>query len=280
MRAIDSRVAAAAGIQPQIHVLEQQFGREGHLVERQVGQHRRLVAGVHRTEHRIVDAFQEDVARYARLLGQHGDLAQVLDDHAEHGVVRDLPDPRELALAHPDDLARHDLQDRLHALVQRAPARGHHQQLARLGHLGVARHRRTQVRHAHRLEPGADFGRAFLGDRRAVDHDLGFGRAAEQPRVCEQHLLEVLGGGHHREHALAAGQLLHGRDHLCAVLDQRLALAAGSVPQVHAMPRLEQALDHGLAHAPQSDPSDAVVHGLASCVGSKLRAAAPRERTL
>ena len=108
-------------------------------------QHRRLVARVHGAQHRVVDAFQEDVARDAGLLGQHGDLAQVLDDDAEHGVVRDLPDAGQLALAHPHHLARHGLQVGLDRVVQRLGAGRHLQQLAGLGHLGVARHRRAQV---------------------------------------------------------------------------------------------------------------------------------------
>ena len=102
----------------QVHVFEQQLGREGHLVKRQVGQHRGFVAGVHRAQHRVVDAFQEHVARNTGFFSQHRDLAQVLNDHAKHGVVCNLPDPRQLALADPHHLAGHRLQEGFDLVIQ------------------------------------------------------------------------------------------------------------------------------------------------------------------
>ena len=102
------------------------------------------------------------MARDAGFFGQHGDLAQVLNDHAEHGVVRDLPDPGQLTLTNPHDFARHGLQAGLDLVIQRFGAGGHLQQLTGLGHLGIARHRAAQVTHAHGFKALANLNRAFL----------------------------------------------------------------------------------------------------------------------
>ena len=48
------------------------------------------------------------MARHAGLLRQDGDLREVLDHDAEHDVVRDLADARQLALAHVGDAARRE----------------------------------------------------------------------------------------------------------------------------------------------------------------------------
>ena len=103
------------------------------------------------------DGGDEFGARDAGLLREHRDLAQVLDDHAEHGVVRDLPHTRQLALAHPHAFARHGAQIGLGQVVQSLGTRGHDQQLARFGHLAIARHGGTQIGHAHGFQALAHF---------------------------------------------------------------------------------------------------------------------------
>ena len=56
----------------------------------------------------------------AHLVGEERDLDQVLDHDAEHDVVGDLADARELAVADVGDALRRDLgQDRRHRLAGR-----------------------------------------------------------------------------------------------------------------------------------------------------------------
>src|SRR3954468_4993102 len=128
----------------ELHVLEQQLGCEGGG-EIEIDQRRRLVAGVHRAEHAVVDRGEEDVARDAGLLGEQRDLAQGMDDHPEHRVVRDLPDARQLTLADIHRRPAERREQRLHRVVFGLRPRGDDQQLAGLGHSGVARDRRAEI---------------------------------------------------------------------------------------------------------------------------------------
>jgi hypothetical protein len=72
--------------------------------------------------------------------------------------------------------------------------------------------------------------------------------------------MEIIGGRHHGEHDIAVRQVLFAFHDDGAVLGQRRSLGRGAVPDTDTMARLEQSLDHGLAHATQTDPSDAIAH--------------------
>ena len=194
--------------------------------------------------------------RDAGLLGEDGDLAERLDDHAEHGVVRDLPDPRQFALAHVGGAAAEHLEVGLGQLKKLLRPRCHHPQQAGLRHLAVAGHRCAEVAHAEFLALRADFGRSVVRDRRAVDYDLGMLLSRQQTALAEQHLLQVRGGRHHGEDDVAGAKLGYLAGDLRAVLRQRLGLRASAVPHRHVALRLEQARGHRVAHAPHADPAD------------------------
>ena len=79
------------------------------------------------------------------------------------------------------------------------------------------------------------------GDGRAVDHDAGPLGAGEQAAVAEQHLPQVVVGGHHDEHDIAAGQLGDRARGGRAAPDQRGQLGRGAVPHPHRHARVDQA---------------------------------------
>ena len=80
-----------SGTQAQVDVFTQQLRREGD-VKIQIRQRRRFIRGDHRTHHALVEEVEEGMPRHAGLFGQHRDLAEVLDHHAEHHVVTNLGD--------------------------------------------------------------------------------------------------------------------------------------------------------------------------------------------
>ncbi len=93
-------------------------------------------------------------------------------------------------LAHPHHLARHRLQVGLGLVVQRLGAAGDHQQLAGLGHLGVAGNRRAQVGHAHAAQANPAQG---------VCHSLSFVlRVAVVAAFAEIDPVESAGKSHFR----------------------------------------------------------------------------------
>src|SRR5687767_9371590 len=108
----------ASGLETEIEVLAQQLRREGD-VEVEIDERGRLVAREHGAHHALVQELEEGVARHPGLLGEDGDLAEVLDHDTQHDVVADLRDARELAFA---DVARahaHHVEVRPRGLVRR-----------------------------------------------------------------------------------------------------------------------------------------------------------------
>src|SRR5687768_1267746 len=134
----------AARVEAQVEVLAQELRREGD-VEVEVDQRRCLVAREHRAHHALVEEVEEGVARHAGLLREDGDLAQVLDYHAEHHVVADLGDASELALADVARAGAHHVEVRLRLLVRRLRARDDEGQLPCLDDLCIPADRRRQV---------------------------------------------------------------------------------------------------------------------------------------
>jgi hypothetical protein len=61
-----------------------------------------------------------------------------------------------------------------------------------------------------------------------------------------------------------------------AVAGERLGLAARAVPHAHAVAGGEQPLDHGLAHAAEADPSDAIRHSCVVLLRVKIQLAMAR----
>ena len=66
------------------------------------------------------------MARHAHLVGQERDLDQVLDDDAEHDVVGNLADPRELAVADVGDAAWREHLDQRRRGLAGGFRTGHH----------------------------------------------------------------------------------------------------------------------------------------------------------
>ena len=249
-------VPFAAEREPEIEILAQQLGRKGRgPVE--IDQRRRLVLGEHRAHHAVVHERQERVARHAHLVGEQRDLDQVLDHHAEHDIVCDLADARELAVAHVGDTLRREHLDQRHRHFGVGLGTGHHgRQFAGLDHLGVAGYRRGQEAYAAFGQPLADGGGFLDRDRRAIDQHLRLLGAAEQAIFAEDDLFDVLAGGDDREHHVATGEIDRLVDDLAAFGGQRLGLGAGAVPDRHIMAGLKQALGHRRAHAADPDPAD------------------------
>ena len=197
------------------------------------------------------------MARHAHLVGEQRDLDQVLDHHAEHDVVRDLADARELAVADVGHALRREHFDQRHRdLGVGFRARHHRRQLAGLDHLGIAGHRRGDEAHALLGQPLADVGGFLDRNRRAVDQHLRLLGAAQQAVLAENDLLDVLAGGDDGEHHVATGELDRLVDDLGALGGQRLGLGAGAVPDRHIVAGLEQAFRHRRAHAADPDPAD------------------------
>src|SRR5262249_1740269 len=250
-------VPFAAEREAEVEVLAQKFGRErGGPVE--IDQRRRLVAREHGAHHAVVHEGEERVAGNAHLVGQQRDFNQVLDHHAEHDVVGDLADARELAAADVGDAARGDhFHERGDGLARGLAAGDHRGELARLDDLGIAAHRRRHVFAAELLQPVADRGRLLDRDGRAVDEDFRqLAAMAGDAVLAEIDLVQILAGrddGEQHVHVLELDEIV---DHLAADLGQRLGLGAGAVPDGEVITGLEQALGHGITHAAHADPTD------------------------
>src|SRR5215469_855862 len=121
----------------ELEVLAEQGGSE-RRVKVEVDQRGRLVPGELRAEHRVVEECQERGAVHAAALGQHGDLAQRLDDDAEEDVVRDLDQAGGLALAAVRDAAAERRQQRRDGVERILRAGDGDGELARRDDLGVA----------------------------------------------------------------------------------------------------------------------------------------------
>ena len=81
-------------------------GEGGRPVE--IYQRRRFIGCEHRAHDAVVEESQKGVTRHPQLVGEEGDLDQVLDHDAEHDVVGDLADARQFALAHIGDATRRE----------------------------------------------------------------------------------------------------------------------------------------------------------------------------
>ncbi len=205
------------------------------------------------------------MTRDAGLLGHQGDLAQGLDDDAEHGVVGDLPDressPSPTYIAAPAQRR----QQRLHGVVLGlagrtprpgacrpwrpwrcpTPARSSRRRRRRSGPCGSRPSRVSEI---------DDMSTTRLGRALPAQHAAG----------AEQDVLQVVGG---RDHGEDGGAVRHGRlvgHHLGADLGQRIGLRRRAVPHRKPVSRLHQPGRHGLAHAAKPDPAD-VVRCLAAC---------------
>jgi hypothetical protein len=66
------------------------------------------------------------VARHPHLVGKQRDLDQVLDHYAEHDVVCDLADARELAIAHVGHTLRRENFDQRHRYLGVGFGSGYH----------------------------------------------------------------------------------------------------------------------------------------------------------
>jgi hypothetical protein len=247
----------AAELEAEIEVLAQEFRRKrrGPVA---IDQRRRFIAREHRAHRAVVEEGEECVTRHAHLVGQERDLDQVLDDHAEHDVVRDLADARELAVADIGDAARGEhLDQRHHRLAGRFGARDDGGELAGLDDLGVAAHRRGDELGAELLELVADRGGFLDRDGRAIDHDRRHLAAlAADAVLAVQHLLHVLAGGDDGEQhvdVLSSDEMI---DQLAADLLQRLGFGARAVPDGDVVAGLDQPLGHGNPHAAGADPAD------------------------
>src|SRR4029077_1043417 len=109
----------------EIEILAQQFGREGRgPIE--IDQGRRLVAREHRAHDTVVHEGEEGVARHAHLVGKQSDLDEVLYHHAEHDVVCDLADARELAIAYVGYALRSEDFDQRHRYLGVGFGSGYH----------------------------------------------------------------------------------------------------------------------------------------------------------
>ncbi len=226
-------VPFAAECQAEVEVLAQKLGRKrrGPI---EIDQRRRLVAREHGAHHAVVHEGEEGVAGHPHLVGQQRDLDQVLDHHAEHDVVGDLADARELAGPHVGDAARGDhFHERRGGLACGLAAGDHGGELARLDHLGIAAHRRRHVFAAELLQPVADRGRLLHRDGRAVDEDFRQLAAMTGDAVlAEIDLLQILSGRDNGEQHVHVLELEEIVDHLAADLGQRLGLGAGAVPDI------------------------------------------------
>ena len=197
----------ARRLEAEVEVLQQELGREGRLeVEVDVGG--ALVPGERRAHHAVVEELEEIRSRHPALLRQHRDLGHALRDHAEHQVVADLHQPRQLPLADVGDATRQHLQQwpRLHPRVVRA--RGDDRQPAARRNLWVAADRRRKHRGPAALHGRTDARRHRRGDRRGVDDQARKGVVArEQPGGSADDILYVRRTGDHREHDVPVGQI-------------------------------------------------------------------------
>ena len=247
----------AGEFEAEIEVLAQQLRRERRRPV-EIDQRRRFIAREHRAHHAIVEKGEKGVARHAHLVGQQRDLDQVLDDDAEHDIVRDLADAREFAVADIGHAARREDLDQRHGdLAGGFRARHDGGQLAGLDHLGIAAHRRGDEIGVELLELVADLGGFLDRDGRAIDDDRRHLAAlAADAVLAVEHLLHVLAGGDDREQhidVLEIGQMI---DHLAADLFKRLGLGARAVPDRNVMAGLDEPLGHRKTHPAHADPAD------------------------
>ena len=247
-----------AGLEAKVQVLAQQFRRErGRHVQGDEGG--RLVPGEHRSHDAVVDEIQKIVPADAAFLGEHCDFGEALRVYAEQQVVADLHHSRELALAH----VGYPPADRLEVALGNVeclagPGRDDGE-LARLDHLAVAADGRSEHVHAHRRRLRTNLRGGFLGDAGAFDQQFGLVFAGEQAVIAENHRDQIVGSGDHAEDDVAIAQPSRGVDHLAAVLDQWLGLAARTVVDRHVAACIQQAFGHGIAHASGADPTDGVL---------------------
>ena len=102
--------------------------------------------------------------------------------------------------------------------------------------------------------------------------------ARQQSVVPGEHGFQIIGGGDHREHDVAAGEIgrmIH-QDNARGL--QRFGLGARTVVAADIGARLGQPLGHGAAHASEADPSQAVIanHSGSSCTALSNRPATNR----
>src|SRR6476659_4402526 len=86
------------GVQTQIEILEEEFGRERRRPI-EIHKRRRLVLREDRAHDAVVHEFEERPAAHAELLSKKSDLDEILDDDPEHDVMRDLADARPVGLS-------------------------------------------------------------------------------------------------------------------------------------------------------------------------------------
>ena len=213
----------------------------------------RLVAREHRAHHALIQEVEESVTRHARLLGKHRDLAQVLHHHAQHDVVADLRDARQLAVAHIARASAEHVEKRPGVFVGPFRPGGDNGELAGLDHLGVAADRRSKVFDAFLLQHRAQLSRAVERDGRAFDHHAGFRLPGKELR---HHLLDVVPGGDHAEDDVAAREVGKRIDDLRAVFPQRLGLGARAVPDGDVAVAFCEAGGHFESHAAGADPAE------------------------
>ena len=169
----------AAELEAEVEVLAQKLRRERRgPVE--VDQRRRLVGREHRAHDAVVEEREEGVTRHAHLVHQQRDLDEVLDHDAEHDVVANLGNARQLALGH---LAQHPIQHLADGEVQHRVAQklqpvlhrggmesvGQTQQTAEhVANRTLARNHDSRVMSTHRNSSGMQ--RGEVGDVKSDQH--------------------------------------------------------------------------------------------------------------
>ena len=113
------------GGQAKVKVLKHQLRCERH-VKIQMSERRRLIAGEHRSHHAFVEERQKIMTFQPGLFSQNKNFAEVLGDHAQHDVVANLGDSRQVTLAHIGNGTGNNLQIGLDFLVSRSGPRGYH----------------------------------------------------------------------------------------------------------------------------------------------------------
>ena len=191
--------------------------------------------------------------------------------------MADLDQPRPLTLADVGDAGAQQLEVRTRLLPGLGRARYDDRQTAGRGDLRVAADRSREDRRAAPLARDANRGggRGEIVEVRSTILQRRGARVGvrEQPLVAEDHLLEVVRAGDHREDEVAVGELRRIVDDRRAELGERFSLGPRAVVDGHVVAGLEQPRGQREPHPAGADPAEAkwllVVH--AGSWGSFMR---------
>ncbi len=82
--------------------------------------------GEHRPHHARIEERQKIMTFQSGLFSQNKNLAKILGDNAQHHVVANLGDSRQITLAHIGDGSTNKMQIGLNFLERLSGSRGHH----------------------------------------------------------------------------------------------------------------------------------------------------------